>query len=292
MNDKLGRFYYSFIMPALLLYLLSIIVPIVYSFIISFTKWDGFGTPAFAGISNYAKAFNDPVFWFSIRNNALIILISIFVQIPLGFFLAYFLYRKLIKFPGVFESAVFFPTILSTVIVGLLFNSIFSSSGLIENIIKLIMKDPLFRIDLYSNKQTAIVPVLLVMIWMYTGTFFIIFLANMQRLSHEMVEAAILDGASEFQIMRQIVWPNLVPIAIVCSILAITGSLKSFDLIWVITEGGPSNYTEVMASVMYKQSMVYFKYGYAAALSIITISMGILLILFLRKITEKYTQVY
>ena len=292
MDNKLGKFYYAFIMPALLLYILSIIIPVLYSFIISFTKWDGFGTPVFAGISNYIKAFNDPVFWFSVRNNGLIILISILIQIPLGFFLAYFLYRKLIKFPAIFESTIFFPTILSTVVVGLLFNSIFSSSGLIEQIIKLIIKDPLFRINLYNNKQTAILPILMVMIWMYTGTFFIIFLANMQRLSHEMIEAAILDGASEFQIMKQIVWPNLFPIAIVCSILAITGSLKSFDLIWVMTEGGPSNYTEVMASVMYKQSMVYFKYGYAAALSIITISAGVLLILFMRKVTKKYAQVY
>ncbi|MGY0398818.1 MAG: carbohydrate ABC transporter permease [Ostreibacterium sp.] len=290
--NKTSKSYYAFLMPALLLYILSIVLPIVYSFVISFTTWDGFGVPNFAGIANYVKAFSDPVFWFSIRNNGLLILVSIFVQIPLGFFLAYFLYRKLIRFPAVFESAIFFPTILSTVIVGLLFNSIFSSSGIIEQIIRIVTNDQLFRMSIYSNKQTAIIPILCVMVWMYTGTFFIIFLANMQRLSNDMIEAATLDGASEFQIMKQIVWPNLTPIAIVCSILAITGSLKSFDLIWVMTEGGPANYTEVMASVMYKQAMVYFKYGYGSALSIITILSGVLLIFFFKKATRKYTEVY
>lgn len=290
MNKANPKAYWVFLMPALMAYILAIVVPILYSFIISFTQWDGFGVPLFVGVDNYIQAFNDPVFWWSVKNNVLIILVSIFIQIPLGFFLAYFLYRKLIKFPAFFESTIFFPTILSTVVVGLLFNSIFSSSGLIEQIIQGIMNDPLFRVNLYGSKSTAIVPVLFIMLWMYTGTFFIIFLANMQRLSSDMVEAAILDGSNEFQIMKNIIWPNLIPIAIICSIFAITGSLKSFDLIWVITEGGPSYYTEVMASYTFKQSMVYFKYGYGSAVAIVTILGGVFLIIFLKKISAKYTQ--
>ena len=197
--------YWVFLLPALLMYILSIIVPILYSFIISFTAWDGFGVPEFIGIAHYVEIFQNDVFWFSVRNNVIIILVSIFIQIPLGFFLAYFLYRKLIKFPAFFESTIFFPTILSTVIVGLLFNSVFSSSGVIEQLIRAMGNNPLFRMNIYSSKETAIIPILLVMVWMYTGTFFIIFLANMQRLSNDIIEAAILDGASEFQIMKNIV---------------------------------------------------------------------------------------
>lgn len=287
-NNK--RAYWIFLTPTMLVYILSIAIPILYSFIISLTSWDGFGIPEFTGVANYVKAFDDPIFWFSIRNNLLIILISVFVQIPLGFFLAYFLYRKLIKFPAFFETTIFFPTILSTVVVGLLFNSIFSSSGLIEQFIRYVINDPIYRLNIYSSKETAIIPVLFVMLWMYTGTFFIIFLANMQRLSPDMIEASILDGASEFKIMKSIVWPNLIPVAIVCSIFAITGSLKSFDLIWVITEGGPSYYTEVMASFMFKHSMIYYKYGYGSAIAIITIVSGVLLILSLQKISNKYIQ--
>lgn len=282
--------YWVFLLPALLLYILSIVVPILYSFIISFTTWDGFGVPEFIGIAHYVEIFSNDEFWFSVRNNVLIILVSIFIQIPLGFFLAYFLYRKLIKFPAFFESAIFFPTILSTVIVGLLFNSIFSSSGVIEQLIRAVGDSPLFRINLYSSKETAIIPILLVMIWMYTGTFFVIFLANMQRLSKDVIEAAILDGASEFQIMKNIVWPALIPVAIVCSIFAITGSLKSFDLIWVMTQGGPSYYTEVMASLMFKSSMSYFQYGYGSAVAIITIVSGISLVVVLTKLTNKYVK--
>ncbi len=284
------RTYWIFLLPAMLIYILSITLPILYSFTISFTTWNGFGTPEFAGIANYIKVFNDPVFWFSVRNNLIIIFVSLLVQIPLGFFLAYFLYRKLIKFPAFFESTIFFPTILSTVIVGLLFNSIFSSSGAIEQIIAFVLNDPIFRVNLYGSQSTAIIPILFVMVWMYTGTYFIIFLANMQRLSNDMIEAAILDRASEFQIMKNIVWPNLIPIAIVCSIFSITGSLKSFDLIWVMTEGGPSYYTEVMASVMFKHSMVYYQYGYGSAIAIITIVSGVGLIVAFKKLTHKYVQ--
>jgi len=283
-----SRAYLAFIMPAFFVYILSITLPIIYSFIISFTSWDGFGIPQFAGISHYVEAFNDPIFWFAIRNNILIVIVSVFMQIPLGFFLAYFLYRKLVKLPWFFESTIFFPTILSTVVVGLLFNSIFSSSGVIEQIIKYVFNEPLFRMNIYSSKQSAILPILFVILWMYTGTYFIIFLANMQKLSHEMIDASILDGASEFQIMKDIVWPNLLSVAIVCSILAITGSLKSFDLIWVMTQGGPSYYTEVLASNMFKHSMVYYKFGYGSAIAIITIVSGVLLVLSLNKLTKKY----
>jgi multiple sugar transport system permease protein/raffinose/stachyose/melibiose transport system permease protein len=286
---KNNKTYWVFLMPALSLYILSIALPILYSFIISFTAWDGFGIPKFVGIEHYVAIFNDPVFWFAVRNNVLIIFVSVFMQIPLGFFLAYFLYRKLIKFPAFFESAVFFPTILSTVVIGLLFNSIFSSSGVIEHIIRIIFDDPLFRMNLYSSKDTAIFPLLFLILWMYTGTYFIIFLANMQTLSKEMIDAAVLDGSTEFQIMIKIVWPNLIPVAIVSSILAITGSLKSFDLIWVITQGGPSYYTEVMATNMFKHSMVYYQYGYGSAIAIVTIVSGILLVMSLTKLTKKYT---
>jgi ABC-type sugar transport system permease subunit len=104
-----------------------------------------------------------------------------------------------------------------------------------------------------------------------------------------MIGAAIIDGASEFQIMVRVVWPNLLPVVVVSSILAITGSLKSFDLIWVITQGGPSYYTEVMASNMFKHSMVYYHYGYGSAIAIITIVSGILLVTSLTKLTKKYT---
>ena len=281
--------YWAFIMPALSLYILSIALPILYSFVISFTTWDGIGVPKFVGTEHYVAVFSDPVFWFAVRNNLLIIFVSVFMQIPLGFFLAYFLYRKLIRFPAFFESAIFFPTVLSTVVVGLLFNSIFSSSGVIEQIIRTVFNDPIFRINLYSSKNTAIVPILFLIVWMYSGTYFVIFLANMQTLSKDMIGAAIIDGASEFQIMVRVVWPNLLPVVVVSSILAITGSLKSFDLIWVITQGGPSYYTEVMASNMFKHSMVYYHYGYGSAIAIVTIVSGILLVTSLTKLTKKYT---
>jgi multiple sugar transport system permease protein/raffinose/stachyose/melibiose transport system permease protein len=286
---KNPKAYWAFIMPALSLYILSIALPILYSFVISFTTWDGIGVPKFVGTEHYVAVFSDPVFWFAVRNNLLIIFVSVFMQIPLGFFLAYFLYRKLIRFPAFFESAIFFPTILSTVVVGLLFNSIFSSSGVIEQIIRTVFNDPIFRINLYNSKNTAIVPILILIVWMYSGTYFVIFLANMQTLSKDMIGAAIIDGASEFQIMVRVVWPNLLPVVVVSSILAITGSLKSFDLIWVITQGGPSYYTEVMASNMFKHSMVYYHYGYGSAIAIITIVSGILLVTSLTKLTKKYT---
>ncbi len=289
--DRDNRLSYALLTgPALLVYALVIILPIAYSVILSFTEWSGAGNPKFVGFANYAHMFADPVFWHSLRNNGLIVLVSLFGQIPLGFFLAYILYRRLVRLPGFFEAVIFFPSLLSPVVVGLLFAVVFAPVGLIADLIGKMRGLPLFELIIFSSKSMAIVPYLIVILWMYTGIYMIIFLANLQKIEPETIEAAVLDGASEWGILSKIVLPGQIYVFLTASIYAIAGSLKSFELLWVMTEGGPSYYSSVLGLYMIESTFSYFKYGFGSAVAIVLIFLSVVLIVILARVAERLSR--
>ncbi len=273
--------------PALFVYALVIVLPVLYSLVLSFTEWSGVGWPRFVGFENYSRMLSDPVFWHSLRNNALIVLVSLIGQIPLGFFLAYILYRRLVRLPAFFEAVIFFPTLLSPVVVGLLFAVVFAPVGLIADLIGKIQGLPLFELLIFNSKSMAIVPYLIVILWMYTGIYMIIFLANLQKIQSETIEAAVLDGASEWGILIKIVMPGQIPVFLTTSIYAIAGSLKGFELLWVMTEGGPSYYSSVLGLYMIESTFSYYKYGFGSAVAIMLILLSVVVIVVLTQVAER-----
>ncbi|MBN2626668.1 MAG: sugar ABC transporter permease [Spirochaetales bacterium] len=267
--------------PAVLVYALIIIFPVVVSFVLSFTQWSGFGMPQFVGLKNYIDIFKDSYFWWGIRNNILVVAISVLGQIPVGFVLAYILYRKMVKGGNFFEAMIFLPITISSVVVALLWRNIFGNAGIFTQIMRNITHDPRWILSITEVKELSIIPILVVILWMYTGMYMIIFLANMQKISPSVLEAAIIDGASEGQILLRIILPHMTNIIFTTAVLAISGSLKSFDLIFAMTQGGPARYTEVVAIYMYMNTFKYFKYGFGSAVSmfIVAISVGLIQIL-------------
>ena len=292
-KDSSTRLAYALLTgPALIIYAVVIVAPILYSLVLSFTDWAGQGIPNFIGFTNYAAMFVDPIFWHALRNNGLIVIVSLFGQIPLGFFLAYVLYRKLVPFAGFFESIIFFPSLLSPVVVGILFSVVFSPAGLIANVIGAMIGKPLFELDVFSNKDMAIVPYLIVILWMFTGIYMVIFLANLQKTPKEQFEAAVLDGADEWRIMMSIILPNQIPVFLTTSIYAIAGSLKGFELLWIMTGGGPSYYSTVAGMYMIQNTFSYYKYGFGSAIAIVIIVLSVLLILALTSLASSVSKRY
>lgn len=278
--------------PALLIYALVIVAPVVYSLVLSFTNWAGVGVPHFIGFTNYVVMFSDPMFWWSLRNNGLVIVVSLLGQIPLGFFLAYILYRRLVRFSAFFEAVIFFPSLLSPVVVALLFGVVFGPSGLLAQIIGQLAHQPNFELNVFNAKGTAIIPYLIVLLWMYTGIYMIIFLANLQKTNTETLEAAVIDGASEWTIFSRIVLPNQVPVFLTAAIYAIAGSFKSFEILWIMTNGGPSYYSSVLGLYMVQQTFTYYKYGFGSAIAIVLIVLSVFLILILSRLAMRLTRVY
>jgi multiple sugar transport system permease protein/raffinose/stachyose/melibiose transport system permease protein len=176
---------------------------------------------------------------------------------------------------------IFLPITLSAIIVAILWNRIiFSPSGVLVTMMRSLTGNQRWLLSIAEDKFWAIFPVLFVILWMYTGLYMIIFLANMQKIPQSTLEAALLDGANEWQILRKVVVPNLVGVILTCTIFAIAGSLKSFDLIFAMTSGGPARYTEILSLYMYKYAFqtTVNPFGMGAASSMVMILLSVVLI--------------
>ncbi len=270
--------YYLLLLPALLLYLSIIIFPVGMSVGLSLTKWKNFQFAGFVGLANYLKMFKDPGFLRAMGNNGQIMLISVLGQIPLGIILAYVLFRKFVKGVKFYEMMIFMPITISSVVVALLWNRIFSPVGIFTYFMKFVTGNPDYVMTISESPHFAMVPILIVLLWMHTSLYMVMFLANMQRVPKSSIEAAKIDGASETAILWKVVLPALANVIFTSSIFAISGSLKSFDLVYVMTGGGPVDYTNVMSIYLYKHTFTYNNYGYGSAVSVIIVILSIGLI--------------
>jgi raffinose/stachyose/melibiose transport system permease protein len=284
--------YWVLVGPGLLMYGFFIIFPIISSFVVSFTEWSGFGMPIFVGLKNYLTIIQDPIFLHGARNNILIVGISVFGQIPIGFTLAYIQYRKMVRGEAFFTAMIFLPVTINVVVVALLWQQIFSPVGLYPALMRIIKDDPRYILKIFEDKTYAIVPILFVILWMYTGIYLIIFLANLQKINPSVIEAAIIDGASEGQILGYVILPSMLGVVFTAALLAITGSLNSFGLIYAMTTGGPAHYTEVIAIYLYNHTFRYYKYGYGSAISMMIVLLSLGLISVLQLIFRRFEKRY
>lgn len=292
-DQAVKRFSYAALAgPTLVIYGAVVIIPVLISFVVAFFNWDGFGPATFVGLDNYAKLFADPAFWWDVRNNLLVVAISLCGQIPLGFVLAYIIFRKIVRNGGFFETMIFLPITISSVIVAILWNRMFSPTGVLVELVRGVTGDPRWVFTAQESKAWAMVPVLFVILWQFTGLYLVIFLANMQKINRSTIEAALLDGGTEWQILRHVVAPNLWGVVFTCSILAISGSLKSFDLIWAMTAGGPARYTEVLGIYLYQSTFHYAvnPYGMGGAASVVIILISVLLIKLVEYLFRAFTR--
>ena len=282
--------YILFVIPALVIYLLIFGYPIIRSLYMSFTDYNVFTREApWVGLKWYTKMFHQSECWMALKNTMVVVVVSVFGQIPIGFVLAYILYRKLVRFQGFFQSMVFLPITLSMIMVGILWCKMFSSVGAVTNLLRFIYNDPQYTMGIMNSKTWAMVPIALALLWIYTGLYMVIFLANLQKVDPAIIEAAMIDGASEARIFLKIIVPSLSGVVVILTIFAIAGSLKGFDLIFALTGGGPSNYTEVLTIYMYRYAFTYFNYSFGSAISMFIVSMSIILIILVRVTERKLT---
>lgn len=287
------RSYLALVLPAAIIYFAVIAFPTILSLILSVSNYQGgeiFGERAdwrIVGLRHYLRMFRDQYFWISFKNNIWIMLMSLFIQIPLGFILAYTIFRKLILGREFFQTVIYMPTIISVIVVAILWQTIFSPYGPVTDFMRMFI--PGWENKLISHPQLAIVPVLFVMVWFYTGMYLIIFLANLQKIDQQVLEAAQIDGANEWQMLKCIILPALSGVLVTTAILAISGSLRSFGLIWAMTAGNPARRTSVLALYMYDNA---FKgapnYPLANAISTFMVTVSFIFIVVAKKIEKRF----
>lgn len=274
------------ILPAFIIYVVFAIFPILQSFYYSLMNWNGFNEMTFVGLSNFKKLFADPLFWNSVKNNIYVVLASVLGQVPIALFFALLLNRK-IRGAKIFRTIGFLPVVLSTVVISLTWSLIYNSrNGLINEVLRSIGLDSLAQNWLGDTKWTM-AAVLVVVIWQFVGLYLIIFLAALQNVPTEILEAAKIDGASEWKTTWKITIPMIWDTILVAIILCISGSLKTFDLIYVMTNGGPAHSTDVMALYMFNETFTKLQYGYGSAVSVFIFFFSLILIAIVNKLLGK-----
>ncbi|WP_394172347.1 carbohydrate ABC transporter permease [Guptibacillus hwajinpoensis] len=255
-----------FTAPALIVYLVYVVYPILSTLSYSFYSWDGTSDKTFIGFDNYIQLFNDTIFWTSLTNNVWVVLTSVFVQIPLGMIMALMLFAP-IRGIRLFSSVYFLPFLMSTVAIGLLWVYMFDPiNGIINQLVNVLGFE---NVAWLSDDNTAMIAILLVVVWQFSPFYMILFKAAMVGIAEELYESAQIDGANSWQKFFHITLPLLMPTIVSSSILAIVGSLKAFDIFYIMTGGGPNHATELMGTYMFKQAFINFNMGYASAIAFI-----------------------
>ncbi|NWQ41888.1 sugar ABC transporter permease [Bacillus sp. EB106-08-02-XG196] len=274
------------LVPALLIYLIFSIIPILISIYYSFMDWNGFGPMEFVGFQNFIDIAKDPIFWKSVKNNIFVVIASVFGQIPIALGLALLLNRKL-KGAKIFRTIGFMPVVISTVVISLTWNMLLNSEfGFVNQLLKMIGLESWAQ-NWLGDPNLAMISVCITIIWQFVGLYFIIFLAALQNVPGEVLEAAEIDGASGWKRTLFITIPMIWDTIILAVILCISGSLKTFDLIYVMTNGGPAHSTEVMAIYMYEKTFSSMKYGYGSAVSLYIFAFSLLLIWITKMVLQR-----
>ena len=254
---------FVFLLPVMVIMCVFIFYPIVDSFRISTLEWNGISAEkTFIGLDNWIKLVQDKNFWMAFRNNIIIMVLSIAIQIPIGLAEATF-----IEFAGkkstIFKVLWFIPMLMSSVAIGFLFTYALASNGGIVSTISQLFGGG--NIDLLGNPKTALITVIFVIAWQFVPFYMVYTMAAYTNISEDVYEASLIDGATKGQYFWKIALPLLTPSLKSAAILSMVGSLKYFDLIYVMTGGGPGNSTELMATYMYKKAFTEFNMGYGSA---------------------------
>ena len=260
-------------LPAVLFFLLIVAAPVGMSMYYSFFKWDGIGKGTFILFDNFKELFfqNKDTFPASVFHSFIFVLLSVFIQLPVSLFLALVLAGG-IKKESFFRTVYFIPVIISTVVIGQLWLKIYHPDyGLLNLLLRTLRLENLTQAwlgDLKTVMMSVFVPVL----WQYVGYHMLLMYAAIKSIAPEIYEAALIDGAGPVQIASKITIPLITPMLKVCVTFAVIGSLKIFDLIFVLTNGGPAHASEVPSTLMVKTIFLSYRYGYGSAMAIFIIA--------------------
>lgn len=264
------------VLPSIVLIGVFFFYPIVDTIKLSFYKWNGIlqSAPKYIGTKNYEVMFRDPAFWISIKNVGLFLLQGIFVQGPIAFILALFI-SKAVKGVRYFKFTFFLPVVIPLTAIGIMWKFVLNPNwGLINTAIRAFA--PSFNVDFLGNPNIAMYTVVLVSAWVYVGLNMIIFAAGLTSIPIDLYESAEIDGVTGLKKVFYITLPLMMESIKVYIILMITGSLKTFDLVFVMTRGGPNEATMVPALFMYLQTFSYTKFGYGATIATFILVTGLI----------------
>ena len=256
-----------FLPPAVLLFTIFVVMPMGEAFWYGFFKWNGYGSPTqYVGWLNFKLLFEDEIFRGALLNNALIIAVTLAVQLPLALGLAVLLVDR-VRGTATFRLIFFLPYILAEVAAGLIWRFVFDGDyGLVARVWSLFGAE---APHVLADPTLAMVAVLVVSVWKYFGFYMILYIAGLQQIDRSLYEAARIDGATRWQVFSRITFPLLGPTVRLTVFFAILSSIQKFDLVMALTGGGPNDSTQTMVTHLYDGGLTRMDIGFGSALGVV-----------------------
>jgi ABC-type sugar transport system permease subunit len=253
---------YLFLLPALCFVGLFLVYPAINTFVISFSQWNGISKLQWIGLGNFTNMIHDPAFWVAVRNTVLWVIGSLLIPVLLGLIAA----LLISTLPGerVLKVMFFLPYALSGVVIAIMWSYMYSLGGAINAILKLVGLGKSVKPWL-QNVPANTIAMIITYGWRMTGTNMVLFSIGMQAIPEEPLEAAYIEGASGWQTMTRVILPMMASTTAVVVVMAIINGLNVFDIVWVMTEGGPYRSSATLAVNMYREAFVVFKFGLGSA---------------------------
>lgn len=276
----------------LAIYLIIVIIPLLSSFYYSLTDWNGFNQDYnWVGLDNFAKIFRDKYFANAIENTLIWMAAAVILPVSGGLLLALLLHEG-IWGANLYKSLFYLPICLSLAVIGQVWIWIYQPDwGLLNEILRAIHLDQ-FAVAWLANKDTALGSVIVAWSWQQIGLAMVIFLAGLTSVPSELTEAAEIDGASYWQSLRYVVIPLLSPATVIVVALSIINSLKSFDVVYMMTQGGPFHTTDTLAMFMYLESFKKYYMGYGSAIAVVLFLIAMVIIVFYFRQVQKLEHLY
>ncbi len=279
----------TFMLPGLLLFLMFFIIPVAYVLVVSLFKWDGMTRALFVGVDNYLNIWKSSVFRRSVGNNLIWALAATCVQVPLAVLMALILNERPRGWK-VFRTVYYLPQVISGVALAMLWSAMYNSEyGLVNGVLRLLGRGELAR-NWLGTLQTALPAVLIYWVF-YVGYYMVIVMSDLSGISSDYYEAADIDGAGKIKQAVYISLPLAKSSILTCVTLAAVMSLRQFEQVFLLTNGGPANRTSTMVLYLYKQ-IQDMRYGPANAASVMLIMVGVLVILSIRSLFRLWHTTY
>jgi multiple sugar transport system permease protein len=275
---------WAFVLPAFVLVVGLSFFPAAWSFLLSLQKWNGFAPARFVGGNNYVRLAGDGEFWTSVLQTGVYVALFVPASVLAGLFLAVALNRK-IRFIGLYRTAIFVPFVASAAATGILSTYLFSPQfGLVNNVLRQL---GLPQQGWLEDPHQAMLVIAIMSLWGQAAFTTVIYLAALQDIPPELLEAARIDGANRWQTFWRIVWPELAPVTVFVSIWQVIGSLQLFDLVYTTTRGGPLDATKTIVYFMWEKAFKAFDFGYGSSaayvLFVITLAITIGMVIYSRR---------
>lgn len=276
-----------FLIPGMILYTVLLMVPIAGSLVMSFFKWNGIkGVPMiFVGFDNFKHVISDTAFWHSVKNIMWFMILTLLTQLPVGLLLAVMLSERYRGY-RIFKFAYFVPQVLSTTVIGLLWYFILMPTGVLNTVLRSVGLDSLVKSWLV-DRNTAMTTIILVNTWCGIGFHMTVSYAAISGIPEDIIEAGKLEGASGLKKIRYIIIPMIWESIISSIVVIITAVLKTFDLVYVMTEGGPNGLTDVPSTLLYKEAFRYNDFGKASVIGVYIFLLSIVFTVISLRITKR-----